>query len=191
MTDLNKALVHSCKLPGVVAIVTAALNLVWVVVYWGNIFQSTRNSIEQGGTGGLVEHSLLRMHLMIEAALIIAAIGLLFCRITGIVISAMALIFVGIEYIGWAIWTRRTIEAAGLTTIPEFIPRRKSVWCHRVESGLNNYRGSSLLVGTESADGSTDRLDKKPHGSSSFQAVTIAFSEENTNLRRFAQESHC
>lgn len=128
MKTLNKAMPQSPKLAGWVAVLTAVLNLLWVANYWGGILQSTRDSITQGGTGGLVDQSMIRMHLMIEAALIIAALGLLSRKITGIVISAMALIWVGIEYIGWFIWTQRTIEAAGLTAIPRFIPHAANLY---------------------------------------------------------------
>ena len=128
MKELNKALVQSSRIPGVMSALTAGLNLLWVANYWGHILQSTRSSIAQGGTGALLDQSMIRMHLTIEGALIIAALGLLSHKVTGIVIAEMALLWVGIEYVGWFIWTRRTIEAAGLSEIPRYIPHAANLY---------------------------------------------------------------
>lgn len=128
MKNLNKILSRSSKLPSVVAALTAGINLLWVANYWGNILQSTRDAIGQGGTGGLVDQSMIKMHIVIEAALIISALGLLSRKITGLVVSTLALVLIGVEYIGWCIWTQRTIEAAGLTAIPRIIPQAANLY---------------------------------------------------------------
>ena len=128
MKDLNKVVSQSSRLPGVVATLAAALNLAWVAYYWGNILQTTRDSIAQGGSGPLIDHSMMRMHLMIEAALIITAVGMLSRKVAGIVIAALALVWIGVQYAGWWIWTQRTIEAAGLTAIPSSIPHAANLY---------------------------------------------------------------
>lgn len=128
MKDLNKALVQSSRIPGVVSALTAGLNLLWIASYWGHILQLTRSSIAQGGTGVLVDQSMIRMHLTIEGALVIAALGLWSRKVTGIVIAEMALLWASIEYVGWFIWTRRTIEAAGLSGIPDSIPHAMNLY---------------------------------------------------------------
>lgn len=122
MKNLHKIASKSLNLAIGVAVVTAALNLLWVANYSGDLFQSRSASIAQGGTGWLIDQSVVRMYLIIEVALITAALGLLSRKVKGIVISALALMWVGIEYGGWFIWTLRTIEASGLKEIPSGIP---------------------------------------------------------------------
>jgi hypothetical protein len=113
---------RSLKLAIGVAVLTAASNLIWFLYYWGGLLQAKRNSIAQGGDGWLIDWSVVGMHLRIEVVLIIAALGLLSRKVSGLIISLIALIWIGIEYLNWYIWTQRTIEAADIIEIPRVIP---------------------------------------------------------------------
>ncbi len=133
-TSLNFAIV--------VAALTAALNLLWIAYDLGRLFWSTGTSIAQGGTGGLVDWSMVRMYLIVETALIIATFSLLSRKIKGVIVSVIALMCVGVEYIWWFIWTRRIIEAAGLTEIPSLIPHAGNLY------GATGWNLAILVIAT-------------------------------------------
>ena len=107
----------------VVALSLATLNLVWLVNEYGRLYSSISAGIEQGGSAPLINQSVIRRDLTIELALIVAAFGALSRKISGRLISLLGLLGVIVEYIGWYIWTKQTIVAAGLTELPSGIPQ--------------------------------------------------------------------
>ncbi len=107
----------------VIAIALAALNLVWLVAEYGRLYSSINAGIAQGGSAPLLNHSVIRRDLTIEIALIVAAIGALSRKVGGLLFTLIALVWVFIEYIGWYIWTKQTIVAAGLTDLPSGVPQ--------------------------------------------------------------------
>ncbi len=106
-----------------VAVSLAVLNLVWLIIGYSGLYHSIASSVAQGGSAPLLNQAAIRRDLMIELALLIAAVGL-FCRnVPGLMLSLVALVWVIIEYVWWFIWTRRTIAAAGLAELPSGMPQ--------------------------------------------------------------------
>jgi hypothetical protein len=101
----------------------AVLNLVWLIIGYSGLYHSIASSVAQGGSAPLLNQAAIRRDLMIELALLIAAVGLLCRNVTGLVLSLVALVWVIIEYVWWFIWTRRTIAAAGLAELPSGMPQ--------------------------------------------------------------------
>ena len=106
-----------------VAVSLAVLNLVWLIIGYSGLYHSIASSVAQGGSAPLLNQAAIRRDLMIELALLIAAVGLLCRNVTGLVLSLVALVWVIIEYVWWFIWTRRTIAAAGLAELPSGMPQ--------------------------------------------------------------------
>lgn len=107
----------------VIAISLATLNLVWLVTEYGRLYSSISAGIAQGGSAPLISQSVIRRDLTIEMALIVAAVGVLSRKISGLLISMLALVWVFIEYLGWYVWTKQAIVGAGLTELPAGIPQ--------------------------------------------------------------------
>lgn len=105
----------------IVAILAAASNTLWITGYLGATSQSTERGV-------LVDQSMVGMHIMIELALLVAAVGLLLRSVKGLVISIIALSWIGIEYILWFIKTQSIIKGAGLKQIPSLIPHAGNLY---------------------------------------------------------------
>lgn len=110
------------KIGIVVAVSLAVLNLFWLVIGYSALYHSIAISVAQGGSP-LIDQSMIRRDLMIELALVVAAVGGLARKVSGLLLSLVALIWVGVEYIWWFIWTKRTIAAAGLSELPAGLPQ--------------------------------------------------------------------
>lgn len=107
----------------VIAISLATSNLVWLITEYSQLASSINAGIAQGGSAPLISQSVIRRDLSIEIALIVAAIGMVSRKISGLLVSLIALVWVVIEYIGWYVWTKQAIVAAGLTELPSGIPQ--------------------------------------------------------------------
>ena len=115
--------VHISKIIIAVLGLLASLNLFWVASKYSHLYQSIEAGIKNGGSAPLIDQSVVRRDWTIEGALLIATVSLLFRRVIGIVVSLTSLIWIGIEYMWWYIWTQRAIEAAGLTQLPFGVPQ--------------------------------------------------------------------
>lgn len=113
------------KIGIVVAVSLATLNLLWLIVAYSGLYHSITTSVAQGGSPPLIDQSTIRRDLMIELALVVTAVGVLSRNVIGLLFSFVALIWVGVEYIWWFVWTKRTIAAAGLDELPSGVPQ---VW---------------------------------------------------------------
>lgn len=105
------------------AVLLAVLNLLWVTSTFGEVLKSNANSIAQGGTGWSLNWSEVWRHIFIEGTLVVAAIGLLYRRLTGLVVSLIAFLLVGVEYVWWYFSTQALIRNAGLTRLPAGFPQ--------------------------------------------------------------------
>ena len=86
------------------------LQLIWELY---GLFHEYNKAIAAGAEVNL-SMSLPWMFIRINLALILSAVGLYFRHVKGLLISMLALIWVGIEYLSWHIWSLRIKAMAGI-----------------------------------------------------------------------------
>jgi hypothetical protein len=110
-----------------VAIVTAsctALRMIWEIYH---LFYKYNEAITAGAEANL-SMALPGMQIRISLGLILSAIGLWFYSVKGLLISISALIWVGLEYLSWHMWSLRIKENAGIGNFQSITPYADSFY---------------------------------------------------------------
>ena len=97
--------------------VVGILNALWLGWHLFRLYEAISKSEDQGGTVQLNTTFTNRL-IRIALALIISAICLYVRKLVFLCASLLALVWIGLEYFGWYIYSLQTLERAGLTTFP-------------------------------------------------------------------------
>jgi hypothetical protein len=104
-----------------IAILTAILNVLWVGWNQHNEVATYQRALASGAE---IQRSLFfpMILIRISVALVISAASLWFRNAIGLCVSALSLLWVGIEYIGWYNWSWHIKEGAGIKEFPSITP---------------------------------------------------------------------
>jgi len=111
------------------ALVAAGLGTVVHIVWFVTGFIGLRHRLD---TATMVivdwDPSVLMMHIRIGLALLISVVGLSSRRVVGLLLSALALVWVCVEYLTWYFWSIRLKSNAGLESFPASVTHASNLY---------------------------------------------------------------
>ena len=110
---MNKLTSRSEKILAVVLTLIAQTDVIWLIFFLTDL--QTQTSQLTRGVSINVDASVPIMHIRIAIALVFAALGALFRRVVGLLISIASLIWVISEYGTWYVWSVAINRESGVT----------------------------------------------------------------------------
>jgi hypothetical protein len=122
-----------------IASLTAALNILWLIFYLFDFYRLL-GFTQTPGTTISINHTFHSRLIRIALALVIAAIALWYRRFIGLFLSAISLMWLGIEYISWYSVSLKSLRNAGLEHFPAGSPHAFNL------SGATGWNAAILVI---------------------------------------------
>lgn len=110
--------------PVIAAGVAGLVQTVWVAIDYSQFYSRLNTAIVRVEW----DPSFYMMHIRISVALVIVLIGLSSRRLIGLCLSAAAVVWLGLEYIAWFVWSAKLKENAGIEAFPQAVPQAFSLY---------------------------------------------------------------